>query len=584
MIDFKQARDSAFEIVQNTRTVEKVSEEVKNKTGGTTIREHWLVTVEVPVDNRIKEFILEVRLKPDFPLSIPTIKLSEPNYEETKYLPHVDCGRTICLYDQENIKQNTDNPSGIVDECINQAVRILSNGLIKDHEPEFNDEIIAYWENTYHNGDIVVGAYLGSNMPALQSGNVRAHYLVEPHANINLYIGNQEDEVTKLTDFFKLRGHTLQEFNAFYLGEIQTLSPPFTYDNRSLLKFIKDNFIGVWKELNSYLNQGSLFRKLILFSMVSGGRPIFFGFYLHPFKTNFNGWRAGQSTVQVMTSIRPVEPVTRVRFTEFHPDRLQTRTDGQKSSVLGKKIMLAGLGSIGSNLLFYLSALEVSMYVLVDPEILALENINRHLLSFNEVGMKKVDAIGRYIKFNNPFAEIKKHASSIVDVIQHRLSEINELDLIFCAIGKDAIESYILQHLATNIIKKPVCLFWVEPYLLGAHVLYIRPDTNFALIDLEIEGFYKFNILANEAYNDTNNKLALREAGCQGSYMPYKQSEIVRFFASLTPYIYDIFENPPVNNLAITYVGDLDTATTLALPISNFANSLISRQIHTQTI
>jgi hypothetical protein len=584
MIDFKQARECAFETVKNTRIVEKVSEEVKNRTGGTTIREFWLVTIEVPMEDHIRDVILEVSLKPDFPLSLPVIKLSEADFEQTKYLPHVDSRRSICLYDQENIKLNTDDPAGVVNECINQAVRILSDGLNKDRVAEFNDEIIAYWENTYHKNDVVVEGYLGSNMVALQPGNVPAHYLVEPHATVNLYIGNKLEETEKLTGFFKLRGHTIQEFDAFYLGELEELSPPFYYDNKSLLAFIKFHFSGIWNELKPYLNRSNNLSKLLVFSVVSGGKSVFFGFYLHSFKVNFNGWRTGQSTVQVMANIRPTEAVKRVRFAEFHPDRLQVRTDGGQQGFTAKKIMLAGLGSIGSNLLLYLSALEISKYVLVDPEILTLENINRHLLSFNEVGMKKVDAIAKYIKFHNPFADIQKHVGSLVDLIQHRLAEINELDLIFCAIGKDMIESYILQYLTTGAITKPVLLFWVEPYLLGAHVLYIRPGTSFSLNDLEVDGIYKFNILSTEAYKDPSKKLSLREAGCQGSYMPYGQSEIVQFFAALIPTLFNIIEMPPSNNLAITYVGDLNTATTLTLPISNFASSFKSRQVFVQSI
>lgn len=584
MIDFKQAREGAFEILVNTRTVEKVSEEVKNRVGGNTTREYWRVTVEVPVDNHIRDFTLEVSLKPDFPLSLPAIMLCESDYQATKYLPHIDSGRSICLFDQENIKQNTSDPAGIVNECVNQAVRILSDGLNKDRLAEFNDEIIAYWENTYQKNDVVVASYLGHNMSALKPGKVPAYYLVEPHANVSLYVGNQEDETQNLIGFFKLRGHTVQDLDAFYLGEIDYLSPPFYFDNGSLIAFIKLHFSGIWKDVKTYLNRNSILSKFLLFSIVSGGKTIVFGFYLHPFKIKLNGWRADKSTIQIMTSIKPVEPVTRVRFTEFHPERLQARTNGQQHEVPAKKIMLAGLGSIGSNLLFYLNSLEISKYVLVDPEILVLENINRHLLSFNEVGMKKVDAIARFINFNNPFVEIQKHAGSVIDLIQNRLSEINELDLIFCAIGKDPIESYILQRLAIGDIKKPVLLFWVEPYLLGAHVLYIRPNTTFALSDLEIDGFYKNNIIAKETYKDSNKKLVLREAGCQGSYMPYGKADILRFFTALAPNLFDIIENPPANNLAIIYAGDLSTATKLDLPISSFGKSFTSREILIQPL
>lgn len=584
MIDFKQSREAAFNLVVNTRSVKKVTEEIKYPKGNITTKEFWLVTVEVPVDDRIRDFTLEVSLKADFPLSLPVIKLAKADYEATKYLPHVDSGRSICLYDQENIKQNTADPSGIVHECINQAVRILSDGLNEDRVKEFNDEIIAYWENTYHDKDVVIAGYLGSGMQNLDPGIVPAHYLTPPHGNVSLYVGNKEKETEKLIAFFKLRGHKIQEIEALYIGELNDLSPPFYFDNNALLEFIRENLSGIWKEVKSYLNRNSNLSKFIIFSVLSDRKSIFFGFYLHPFKVNYKGWRASQSSIQVMTSIRPTEAVTRVRFTEFHPDRLKARTDGRVHSEPAKKIMLAGLGSIGSNLLFYLSSLEISTYFLVDPDVLGIENINRHLLSFNDVGAKKVDAIGKYLTYNNPFAEIQKYAGSVVDAIQQRLAEINELDLIFCAIGKDAVETYVLQQLAIGAIKKPVLLFWVEPYLLGAHALYINPGTTFALTDLEVNGFYKFNIIAESTYKDPDKNLALREAGCQGSYMPYGKAEIARFFVTLVPHLFEMIANPPMGNMAICYAGNLNNATALNLPLSAFASSLTSQQILIQPI
>lgn len=584
MINFKQARDSAFEIVENTRKINKVTAEIKNKIGGKTINELWRVTVEVPEKEHIKEFILEVSLKRDFPLSLPVIKLNEKDYNETKYLPHVDTDRVICIYDLEVIKQNIDDPAGIVNECINQAVRIITDGINNDRSVEFNDEIIAYWENSYHKNDTVAPAYLGSNMTALLPGKVISYYLTKPHSNVNLYIGNKKNETERLIEYFKLSDHNPTSLEAFYLGAINGLTPPFYFNNKTLLTFIKINFKELWNDFKTYLNHNNSLSKFIFFSVELGDKSIFFGFYLPQFKNKHNGWRAGQTTVQIMANIIPNGAVIRIRFSEFHPDRLQARTAGKQKSLITKKIMIAGLGSIGSNLLSCLCSLDISKYILVDPEILALENINRHLLSFNEVGMKKVDAIEKFIKSNNPFSQILKHDGSIVDLIQNRLSEINELDMIFCAIGKDAIEAYILQRLSMSDIQKPVLLFWVEPYILGAHILYIIPGTSFALTDIEVEGFYKYNVIAKETYKDPNKKLALRESGCQGSYMPYGKSEILLFFSLFTPHLMNIIETAPANNLAITYVGNLNTATELHIPISEFANSLKSNQIFIQTL
>lgn len=585
MADFDKARAAAFNLIENTRTVEQISEKAKNSIGGKTTKTFWRIIVEVPVEDQIRKLTLEIFLKYDFPLSLPQIKLAESDYQKTKYLPHVDDRRCICLFDRETTKQNTDDPAGIVNECVNQAVRILADGLNKDRVAAFNDEIIAYWENKYHNDDTVISGYIGSNMTGLKPGNIAAYYLQQTFANVNLYVGNDEVEINKLIEFFKFGGHTIQKLDAFYLGEVNQLNPPFYFTNKTLLEFMHLRFNGIWKEVKSYLNRKNHLSKFVLFSIVSGGQSLFFGFYWQPLKTDFKGWRSGyHSTVKIMTSIIPAQAITRVRFIEFHPGRLRARTDGKSSLIPAKKFMIAGLGSIGSNLLFYLNSLVVSKYILVDPEVLALENVNRHLLSFNDVGYYKVDGIAKYLTLQDPFLDIIKKASSVVDMVQRNLKEINEVDLIFCAIGKDVIESYILQQLAAGHILKPVLFFWVEPYLLGAHVLYITPNTTFGLRDLEVDGYFKFNILAPETYKDPSRKISLREAGCQDSYMPYGKAEIVRFFTAIVPDLFEFIQTPPSSNFAITYAGDLNLAARLNLPISDFARAMTSYKILIQAI
>lgn len=557
---------------------------VKTKAGGAKIMKWWKVIVEVPVGNCVKEFTLEVELKPDFPLSLPKIKLSQADYQATKFLPHVDSGGSICLFDQANLKLDTNQPGRIVKDCLNQAVKIIADGLNKNRLLEFQNEIVAYWEDSYHSNDVVVAGYLGDGVEGLVPGKVVAHYLVKPYANVNLYLGSTSAESLKVIEFFKMRGHTVQELEAFYLGQINYIEPPFYMDNKTLLKFIEQNFNLLWKQVKSYLNRGAE-HKLLVFSVFAEGKSIFFSFYLDSFQININGWRPKSlNTTYGMSNVKPTQPVTRLKFVEFNPQRFRMRTDGRASETPPLKFMLAGLGSIGSNLLFYLSKMNVSGYILVDPEIFVIENVNRHLLSFDDVGMNKVDAIAKYLISTNPFLNIKKYAASVVDAIHRHLSEINEMDFIFCAIGNDTIESYLLQYLANGQIKKPVLLFWVEPYLFGAHVLYLHPSMPFEPEILETGGFYNLNIIAKETYQDPLQQLSLREAGCQGSYAPYGKEAIAEFFAALVPDLFKLLKHPPSESRVFTYVGDLFLADKLEIKLSDFGKGLKPHQLIVQIL
>ena len=582
MVDFETARSLAIDGISSTNTIEKVTISKKAKSGLTKTTELLKISVEVPVNEKIRSFDLLVDLKSDFPLSLPKIMLSEEDYESVKYIPHVESNGNICLFDQENIKLNADQPVGILKACLNQAVKIIADGLNNDRSAEFKDELVAYWGESYHPKDVIVGGFLGKGADSFTSGRVNLYYLEPSYDRINIFFTPENQTSESVVNFLKLRGHKIETGEAFYLGELTAMEPPFYFDNKSLLTFAKDNFPQNYKAAKSYINQ-TMGAKTLVFSVSFGSEK--FGFYIYPYKKKLKGWRPqSASAVQIMTSIEPTSPVTRLSFREFSEERLRKRTDGREFLTTSYKFMLAGLGSIGSNLLHYLSALNVSEYMLVDPERMQLENVNRHLLSFNDVGRNKVDAIARYLTYNNPFLNIETYLTSVVDVIKNQIQLMNEMDVIFCAIGKDVIENYILQCLSTGLINKPVVFLWVEPYLMGAHVLYINPGTSFTLQYLEKDNFYNYNIIHKSSYDDPTIQLKLREAGCQGSYMPYGKEAITYFFTALMPVIYKLIKNPSADNLAFTFTGDFDEASALGLTLSEFASSLHSHQLIKHTI
>lgn len=584
MINFEIARKEAFDGISETNTINKVKKKTKNKYGYRKSEEIWEIVVEIPIDEKIRDFKLLFNLKPDFPLSIPEVYLSEKDYEKIKYIPHIDDERSICLFDQENIKISTDRPKDIIKACIERAKKIIIDGLQKSNSIDFKDEVVAYWCNTYHINDSVTGGYLGDGVSELLPGKLIVHNIFPSYDKSSLFFGSDNDESKKALAFFKLNGHNLEKQEAFYMGTIDKLEPPFFHTNSSLLDFIESNFNTSSKEIKSYLNQ-SFDSKFLIFSTKIDEELIFFGFIIIGFKNTQNGWRQNSlNTIKIMSTVQRTAAVQRINFKYFSFKRIKKRTDGTINTELPLKLIIAGLGSIGSNLLFYLSSLELSDLILIDPEVLQFENINRHLMSFHEVGENKADVLAKYMSLNNPFLKIEKYSLSIVDVIEKNLPAINDMDILFCAIGKDSIESYILQCLASGKIEKPVMLLWVEPYMIGAHSLYINPHTGFQLKDLEIEDYYKFNTISKATYSDPENKLLLREAGCQSSYIPYGKESIARFFASFLPDLFAIIKNRPIHNLAFTYIGDLSIAVSHNLEISDFAKNYAQGQLIKQNI
>jgi hypothetical protein len=156
MMDFEAAKNEAFESLKLTNRIEKVRIKTKAKYGTAIFKDFWKITVEVLYNEKVNDYNLLLNLKVDFPLSLPEIYLSEDDYEKIKYIPHVDHNRTTCLFDQENIKIDSERPSEIIRVCIQRAKKIITDGISKTNSLDFKDEVVAYWTDTYNSKDKVV--------------------------------------------------------------------------------------------------------------------------------------------------------------------------------------------------------------------------------------------------------------------------------------------------------------------------------------------------------------------------------------------------------------------------------------------
>jgi molybdopterin/thiamine biosynthesis adenylyltransferase len=74
--------------------------------------------------------------------------------------------------------------------------------------------------------------------------------------------------------------------------------------------------------------------------------------------------------------------------------------------MLNKKVVISGLGSVGSLVALELARCGVGHFLLIDNDTLAYHNIGRHQLGIKDVGRFKVSAVKDKILQINPYAEI----------------------------------------------------------------------------------------------------------------------------------------------------------------------------------
>lgn len=91
------------------------------------------------------------------------------------------------------------------------------------------------------------------------------------------------------------------------------------------------------------------------------------------------------------------------------PQRLFLRVDDRLrtgENLRQFQVAIVGVGSLGSGIALALAKAGVCRFLLLDPEVLEPENVVRHVGGIDEIGLPKVEVVGRAILRVNPDAEI----------------------------------------------------------------------------------------------------------------------------------------------------------------------------------
>jgi molybdopterin/thiamine biosynthesis adenylyltransferase len=527
---FEQARFVGYNAFCKTNDIARVTEKDKRILGINLFPEVWRINVFIfPDDSGIaKSTELLVGLPEEFPLVLPYIYLSPKERFWVGNIPHLGANNFICLFDETSIFINQENPYEVIKQCLNKAIEILETGLKEKNKDDLPDEFIAYWKESYGDKDEVGKALnmMEGDLPKPQS-NIECIQLSKPYGGYEIIIHDSSDSFLQLKSILENSGIRVNAFSTLYVGKFEVLLPPFNLSNGDTWSIIKEKFPEALPKYEKFINLNS-YPKIVIFSTEIKNENILFGWNIASLNTQRNGFRDQSiKQIQVLTKFKKNESVTRISFDKFTSLRMHNRTSGllQKQEVL--KIAVAGMGSIGSNLLPYLLSLDVKVLECIDPERLEIENINRHLLGMSDVGSYKSEGIKRFLQINNPLLDVRAHNSSVVGIINNHPDVLNQCDFVFAAIGKTNIEGYMSSALQTGKIQKPIFFIWVEPYLCGGHCIYLNPGHGTNYLDLFINGIYKYNVIDVTEYSDSSRQFLFKEAGCQ-VYIPTDADHLFR--------------------------------------------------------
>jgi hypothetical protein len=570
MIDFNNAKNEAIEILSKTNTLNILNTEGKKLSGYDTKDEIIEVDTCYMDQHGIgHEIKLHIVLGSHFPLRIPKIYLPNAEFENFKYLPHIDENRFICTFDPETSRTVPSNPGGIVKECLRRAVNIIEDGLAGKNYNDYESEFIAYWENKYDSNDLLKKDFLCLIDGEPQFSNLNLIILEEPIATYSYIIYQNDKSADQFINYLNLRELKFSRHSIHYIGEAKfDFKPPFDLKNKDINQMVLHLSIEQQKKFKHYINSKET-PKYVSAIIKADGKSHLIGWFHSNFNLKKNGFRPGQLTnYDVLKTFQSHDRVTRVSHTVYTPMRTRLRTDGiENTSQRGTIFTIAGLGSIGSNLMYFLNSFNPE-FRLIDMDKIKIENLNRYFLGFNYLGITKVDALKSYFMAKNPFQEIKVKKESIIDVFRNDLSFINDSDFIFLATGRANIDEFISNALKLGSITKPIFILWVEPYLCAGHCVFLHPGNKSYEDYFDKDGYFKFNIINKEEYTNGNPLLSMREAGCQTTYVPYSQTAVVAFLSAMFPKLLDIINNIAKESCAFTWVGNLTTVIKMGIALS----------------
>lgn len=537
-----------------------VEDKIKRK-----YEEIWRIDTEVEVGRFQKDVELLVAFDDFFPYTLPRIYLTKKSFDEIYPIPHLDNMRSICTYRDEATILDTNKPFQIANTFIQKAKEIIKEGLEATNFNDFKDELRAYWLDSDDN-EFCYYLSLLDDFPDSTS-LLKVLSLRNPFNGMKKIVYKDESDITakRFFKYLKSKGYKGDEYDALFISDFELgLKPPYPITNDDILKYMSDESKAVFKKhINSLTTE-----KTVFFKGETLNEPILLGWEHNKLVTKRNGFRDGRLTpFQVLSTIQKQDKIKRIIVEEYSNRRVEQRTNGVIQDKL--TFLVAGLGSIGSNLIYFLNGFNYPNFKLVDDDFLKIENIGRHLLGLGNVNVRKVDAVESYLKDIRPDQSVSVQKTTIEKVCHQNPEFINDSNYIFITIGNQNIENFILSKQNEGTITAPMFYFWVEPYALGGHCIFLHPDSMVTNNDLYDNHFYRYNVISSEEYKNQNPVLSMKEAGCHSSYTPYSGNDVILFLSSIYKWINDIIKGDIKKSMGVQWIGNISNADKLGLNLNN---------------
>ncbi len=145
--------------------------------------------------------------------------------------------------------------------------------------------------------------------------------------------------------------------------------------------------------------------------------------------------------------------------------------------LFGKRVLMIGAGSLGSEVALLLVKSGVGSITLVDPEFLDYPNVGRHALGVTQVRTSKAKSLAEKLAGDFPhMRSIKHYAERWQSLFGKRPEIFQNTDLIISTVGSWVAEGRLNQVTRNEADFPPVIYGWAEPFSVAGHAVLIGSD------------------------------------------------------------------------------------------------------------
>lgn len=482
---------------------------------------------------------LYLSIDEDFPGSLPRVLMPEAGRWFLK-VPHVSRSGAICVR-ADGSTLNHEKCGEHAHEIIKDAIGLIKEGISGRNQTDFIEEIESYWGQTADGP-----GFISIFDPAPPSRLVAATYRPEPGQFV---IGNDPDELRAWLGQYARGNHRNATLVEAFLLWLDDPLYPGSYPQSAADLVERIRMAGLGEAEDTALKAMRSPHGLPVLLAFGTTEIAAIGATIPKMLPPANGSRKGRISGSLLLKLHGADKCRRSVVHRASPRWIHWRggAKDQFDALAARNIIIIGCGALGADLAMLLAKAGIVNFTLVDPDVLTWDNIGRHLVGAESVGLEKVNAVSSALLRQFPHLKITTLKKSIENLILDSRETFGSYDLVICAtadwFGESTLNAWIRR-------KVPVIFCWLEPHALAGHALLVTHDGGCLSCGRDEAG------RVNNAVIGWADDQMIKMPACGGAFSPYGAIDAGPTKEMAAQLAVDVLTGATAASTLRTFIGD----------------------------